>query len=193
MVAYLLRFSALSMSEPSTSRNFCRRGELYILSVNSVFLSMRVITILGLSRRIGPMIEAFIKLVRAILVFVILLTLLIFGFAGFFSTWYGNCGNNEIGYCMTTDDDNEETPFTSLSSSVLKLVQATLGDFDITGLNSAGETDDFVVATTPKLIHTSRVVAVFPPLLPKVIGPFMFIVSNDSNNYAAELARRGDL
>ena len=177
VVAYFLRFSAISMSEPSTSRNFCRRGALYILSVNSVFLSMRVITILGLSRRIGPMIEAFIKLVRAILVFVILLTLLIFGFAGFFSTWYGNCGNNEIGYCMTTDDDNEETPFTSLSSSVLKLVQATLGDFDITGLNSAGETDDFVGcydAETDSYKSSCR--QSFRALLPKVIGPFMFIV-----------------
>ena len=173
VVAYSFRFAQLSMAEKSSNRNFCRKAALYVLAANSALLSMRVITILGLSKTIGPMIEAFIKLLKAIAVFILLLAMLILGFGGFFSTWYGNCRNEEEtvprGYCMVTDD--EEEPMVTLRGTALILVQATLGDFGISGLNSAGEDDDYVGCYNKRGCRTDLY-----SLLPKVIGPFMFVV-----------------
>jgi hypothetical protein len=55
IIAYSMRFQGLTLTEKSDER--ITRLALRVLSFNSVLLSMKIIYILGLSKRIGPMIE----------------------------------------------------------------------------------------------------------------------------------------
>ena len=124
---------------------------LRVLSFNCVFLWMRLMNVMTVSERLGPMIRMITLMAYDVAIFLVLLFMYIIGFAGTFNVWFGHVVDdgaadmedlrqsvietinsglpNSTAFEATPQADLEKAGFDNLYHSMLTLFSASMGDF----------------------------------------------------------------
>ena len=119
------------------------RTALRILSFNCVLLWMRLMNVMTVSERLGPMIRMITLMAKSVAIFLVLLFMYIIGFAGTFQVWFNKVANDDaadledlrvdiiesLNGTTAPNTDLDSAGFTTLPRAMLTLFGAALGDF----------------------------------------------------------------
>ena len=114
-----------------------------ILSFNCVMLWLRLMNVMTISPRLGPLIRMITLMLKDVSRFMILLFMYIFGFAGVFHVWFSKTVGDDaadveqlrvsiiesLNGTVTPETDLESAGYSSFWLSSLTLFSASLGDF----------------------------------------------------------------